>query len=560
MPLRPDSAEARAKKSDRTRSSRKASGGWLLHPFLFCLWPLLELFGRNVAEVALGDFVVWAAGALAAVVLVLGLLRLVLTWHKSALVTSWLVLVFFLYPAGHRALAANERPWLAAGVVAATVALLVLVFWSRSSLRTLTTAMNFMSAVVVALSLVTLASSLAEIRQARSDLLVEMGSVDLPEYRPDIFYVILDGYGSEQVLGEYYDLDIGPFVRELEQLGFYVAGASRSNYPRTVLSLPSSLNMAPLEQVDPKFWAKPRKRKAVRRWLTRRVGDAALPRELRRRGYDFHLITSAWGASGRSRWATRVHACRGISEFGAQVLKNSLPALWKLGKHALVRNPRRELILCQFETLEKSAALPGPKYVFTHLLVPHGPWLFRSDGRAVQPGDYRGPQAGMDGYREQVQYVNQRLITTLTTILEVAGPDTIVVIQGDHGPSYAAKRRRVAVKRRMKKLSYPEVRRMLSPKGEFAPFVFERMSILNAYHLPRQGASRLYPEITPVNSFRLIFDHYFGTSLGLEPDASFYALQKGNAGYWGFDVTETVRLESAPVMPSPGARRPARGR
>jgi hypothetical protein len=48
------------------------------------------------------------------------------------------------------------------------------------------------------------------------------------------------------------------------------------------------------------------------------------------------------------------------------------------------------------------------------------------------------------------------------------------------------------------------------------------MTILNAYYLPdAQGRSRLYPSISPVNSFRVIFNAYFGADLPLLPDKAY---------------------------------------
>ena len=51
----------------------------------------------------------------------------------------------------------------------------------------------------------------------------------------------------------------------------------------------------------------------------------------------------------------------------------------------------------------------------------------------------------------------------------------------------------------------------------------ERFPILNAYHLPDGGAARLYPTISPVNTFRVILDRYFGARHDLLPDRSYRA-------------------------------------
>jgi hypothetical protein len=56
--------------------------------------------------------------------------------------------------------------------------------------------------------------------------------------------------------------------------------------------------------------------------------------------------------------------------------------------------------------------------------------------------------------------------------------------------------------------------------------------ILNAYYLPGVGEEKLYSTITPVNSFRLLLNLYFGTHLPLLPDDS-YTLEHEN-GQWEF--------------------------
>jgi hypothetical protein len=67
---------------------------------------------------------------------------------------------------------------------------------------------------------------------------------------PDIYYIILDGMGREDVLITYYQLDLTDFLSNLEQHGFYIADKSFSNYAWTELSLPSSLNFIYLEDLN----------------------------------------------------------------------------------------------------------------------------------------------------------------------------------------------------------------------------------------------------------------------------------------------------------------------
>jgi hypothetical protein len=62
-------------------------------------------------------------------------------------------------------------------------------------------------------------------------------------------------------------------------------------------------------------------------------------------------------------------------------------------------------------------------------------------------------------------------------------------------------------------------------QGDHGPSHFDtsaRMTILNAYYFPGKE-SALYPEITPVNSFRLLFNNYFNTDFELLDDVSYYS-------------------------------------
>jgi hypothetical protein len=65
------------------------------------------------------------------------------------------------------------------------------------------------------------------------------------------------------------------------------------------------------------------------------------------------------------------------------------------------------------------------------------------------------------------------------------------------------------------------------------------MRILNAYYLPGGKSAGLYPTISPVNSFRYVLNHYFGTKFPLLPDTCYYSTYQ--RPYRFEDVTARVR-------------------
>lgn len=66
--------------------------------------------------------------------------------------------------------------------------------------------------------------------------------------------------------------------------------------------------------------------------------------------------------------------------------------------------------------------------------------------------------------------------------------------------------------------------------------------MLNAYYLPGANVSEiLYPSITPVNTFWVIFNNYFGTNLDLLPDKNYVLLDERNPYYKYVQVAEMLR-------------------
>jgi hypothetical protein len=49
------------------------------------------------------------------------------------------------------------------------------------------------------------------------------------------------------------------------------------------------------------------------------------------------------------------------------------------------------------------------------------------------------------------------------------------------------------------------------------------VAILNAYYLPYGGSELLYDSISPVNTFRLIFNYYFDGDYELLEDKAYYS-------------------------------------
>lgn len=66
------------------------------------------------------------------------------------------------------------------------------------------------------------------------------------------------------------------------------------------------------------------------------------------------------------------------------------------------------------------------------------------------------------------------------------------------------------------------------------------MGIFNAYYLPNISEDLLYDSITPVNTFRFIFKHYFNANYDLLDDRIYFD-NIGKSLYKFTDITDEVR-------------------
>jgi hypothetical protein len=145
--------------------------------------------------------------------------------------------------------------------------------------------------------------------------------------------------------------------------------------------------------------------------------------------------------------------------------------------------------------LDQASQLPkeqGPKFALLHFFVPHDPFVFSPDGEFIEI-----PEDARIGYLNSVQFINKEIIPVVEALIRDSTLPPIIIIQGDHGPSQVP-----------------------------GTTEFQRMAILNAYYLPYNGNTSLYASITPINSFRLILNLYFGQEMELLDDISYFTPER----------------------------------
>ena len=478
------------------------------HVFLFAVFPVLSLLANNTGQV---DYSVAVRPLLLSLVISALLLFaarwLQRDWQKAGALVTVLNILFFSY--GH-AYAYFEDAQIAGLLVGRhrvlgvlwLGALILSVLWivKRKELRTLTTSLNVITLGLLVLPVYTLVSfwySTVNVRETRLSTVPGLDSLAASPDAPDVYFFVLDQYARSDVLAEYFQYDNSAFLKSLSDLGFYVASCSQSNYPYTTASLAGTLNFDYVPQLGEEFTPENKSFRPMQQAIKNSRTVAAF----RQLGYQ--IIAFETGYNFTELEDADIYyelSSSKINSFEALLLRSSallLPAdFGLLDQYELSDDERkRERILFVLDRLEAIPSIPGKKFMFVHLVIPHPPFVFGPDGEAlVIPPFYENGETGYkrddfrQGYHNQVVFISAKFLDTIKKIIANSARPPVIIIQGDHGP-----------------ITIPRE---------------ERFSILNAYLFPGSKPD-LYPSLSPVNNFRLVFNTYFNTSLPLLPDQSF---------------------------------------
>ncbi|HEX9090623.1 MAG TPA: hypothetical protein VF831_03995, partial [Anaerolineales bacterium] len=220
------------------------------HPFLLAAYPIVSLLAYNISQIYGRDVIKPLQIALLATAIILVLLRLLSrSWQIAGLLTSLLVVWFFVYGHLYNQLKSLRIFGVIVGrhrylLVIWSVIILLVAFWLVKSFRAipnLTLGLNIISVLLLSLSLIQVGEFY--IRDlfypktpttATEKTLISWTNKSPP---PDIYLIILDGYGRSDAVENVEGVDNSAFLNNLQQLGFYVVRCSQSNYTRTLLSL-----------------------------------------------------------------------------------------------------------------------------------------------------------------------------------------------------------------------------------------------------------------------------------------------------------------------------------
>lgn len=305
--------------------------------------------------------------------------------------------------------------------------------------------------------------------------------------KPNVYHIILDEYTDNEILEESFGYNNAKFLGFLEKNQFYVPDKIFSISSSTPKELDYILNM---EYPESFGWVSENYQK---------MNNNKVMSKFSEQGYKIIETNSMMRYKNFS--LVDESLCYNTnfinSEFLDQILNKSIIRYF-MEKHQ--ENTRRDTIRCSFDALTE---IPGntdsPTYVFSHLYVPHPPFIFGKNGENITP-IHRGI-SGLQSWENSEGYINQLIYSTseisrvIDNIIE-KDPSAIIVIQGDTGTNTGSN---------------------LSLEKSFDD-IYKSHSILYAIRISEEVDLE---NINPVNTYRIIFNHIFGSGFDYLDDFSF---------------------------------------
>jgi len=345
----------------------------------------------------------------------------------------------------------------------------------------------------------------------------------------DIYLIELDSYGSQWSIQHRFGITDNELPTWLGDQGFQIVPGARANYRATDFSLASMLSMQMLDQ----YSVDPGRDSGDRTAAISRILQPTAAAFLKDNGYTYYHLGSWWGPTQTNPLADVDLTWQHDTEFQSVLRESTMqPAIDRLlgasgGEGDEFRDGARATAQFQFRQLQRLPTVPGRKFVFAHILLPHPPYVFDANGgMVVKRTAETVPEAQL--YANLLKYTDAQVEQTVDALL--AGPaetDPIIIIVGDEGPLLC----------RNVDCNDGSIRRLGI-----------RFGVLAAFYLPDQPAGFFPPDHSLVNTFRRIFDAYFGTDLPPLPDRS-YDWPDNQHIYDFQDITDRLPLPGSSAHP-----------
>lgn len=333
--------------------------------------------------------------------------------------------------------------------------------------------------------------------------------------KPDIYLLLFDEYTGSSTLKQCFDFDNSPLDSFLSNKGFHLIPGSRSNYESTAHSMASMLNMDYVKR--------------------RKKGNGSMREELidcgiaiRNNKVISFLDNIGYEIINYSTFDLANHPARVKQEFipvsTRLIMEETLlyrlsnefkwyikqyPVLVKiLPVTTLEEKSHQSAKTVQLTCRESGSKSNKPKFVYSHFMIPHWPFLYDAKGNRQPEISMLNGSTIKDSaapYLKYLEYGNLQIRKLVDSIQINTQNKAVIILMSDHG---------------FRGINVPE-------------YHYIKFQTLNAVYLPNKNYGQWNDSVTNVNQFRILFNTLFDQQNKMLND-SFFTIFGGNEGVHGF--------------------------
>lgn len=315
---------------------------------------------------------------------------------------------------------------------------------------------------------------------------------------PDIYFLVFDEFSGFEPMREYWHNNevVDSFKAFLESNGFFVAENSHGSSIDTLRETATRLNFQeyPLDATTDNFFT--------------HIANNQVMSYVKTKGYTtvvFEELTYAY-ATALPITADISYTVDNIGttntgalfdEFGMLVADKTV--LYAFADLYKISNPQyikhQQMVLFTTAKLSQLQEIQSPKFIYSHILLPHFPFMWDSNGGFNAPENYQNWNYYEGNYNHAVKTIT-KLIKDILAVSDPQNPP-IIILQSDHGARNKDTK---------------------SPGSAILPDFPEdfKTNILYTLNIPGFDTSQLTQDINPINTFPIIFNYLFDENIPLK--------------------------------------------
>ncbi len=323
--------------------------------------------------------------------------------------------------------------------------------------------------------------------------------------KPDIYLLVADEYAGNETLDTVFNFDNSAFTNELRERNFHILKNSFSNYNSTPFSVASILNMDYLVGISGSH----KHRKDVNRCYEA-IRNSRVLEFFTASGYQFYNYSIFDSKKSKSPVReTFIPQSTGL--FTSQTFLSRVEN--DLGHHLVtslgLSSFHKKINLKDQQNNNKLFGLlhkvikdkkPSPKFVYGHLMMPHYPYYFNSNGQPYDWESLHHFNSDTSRYIQYLQYSNSKFLGIIDSILHYSASPPIIILTGDHGFR-----------------QFPK-----------SPSAYSLYNNFSAVLLPQKNYAGFYDSMSMVNHFRVILNAAFSQNFPMLADSTIFIHNKSN--------------------------------